>query len=155
MARCLESTRCSKASFYSEEFRTGVRDRSLDHTRPPWHWLGARTARIGHRAPVYFARGDPKVVGSNPTGPATLAVQSVVSGNLVHWRFAQLVPDCCHVGPDLGFLPLQRVDVLGVRLDLNVLRVYSYSLGELSDQTQLVHGGRWPDRQVGARVDIP
>ena len=70
VARCLESTRPFKASFYSEEFRTGVRDRSLDHTRPPWHWLGARTARIGHRAPVYFARGDPKVVGSNPTGPA-------------------------------------------------------------------------------------
>src|SRR5437016_2681588 len=34
MARCLESTRPFKASFYSEEFRTGVRDRSLDHTRP-------------------------------------------------------------------------------------------------------------------------
>src|SRR5205809_4089680 len=105
MARCLESTRSSKASFYSEEFRTGVRDRSLDHTRP-LYWLGARTARIGHRAPAYFARGDPKIVGSNPTGPATLAVQSVVSGNLVHWRFTQLVPYGCHVGPDLSLLPL-------------------------------------------------
>src|SRR5207247_918693 len=72
MARCLESTRPSKASFYSEEFRTGVRDRSLDHAPPFWCWLGARTARIGHRAPAYFARGDPKVVGSNPTGPAPL-----------------------------------------------------------------------------------
>src|SRR5437867_9509746 len=130
MARCLESTRCSKASFYSEEFRTGVRDRSLDHTPATLYWLGARTARIGHRAPAYFARGDPKVVGSNPTGPATLTVQSVVSGNLVRWRFAQLVPYRCHVGPDLRLLPVQRVEELGVRLDLNVLRVDADALGD-------------------------
>src|SRR5437667_4174426 len=80
VARCLESTRPSKASFYSEEFRTGVRDRSLDHAPPFWCWLGARTARIGHRAPAYFARGDPKVVGSNPTGPARPPVTFVPLG---------------------------------------------------------------------------
>src|SRR5438034_1239671 len=119
MARCLESTRSSKASFYSEEFRTGVRDRSLDHTWPLWCWLGARTARIGHRAPAYFARRDPKVVGSNPTGPATSTVQSVVSGNLVHWRIAQLVPDCCHVGPDLSLLPLYEIGALSWSLPFN------------------------------------
>ncbi len=45
------------------------RDRSLDRGRP--QYIPARTTRIGHRAPTPMKWRDPKIVGSNPTGPAT------------------------------------------------------------------------------------
>src|SRR5712692_3375496 len=56
------------------------RDRSLDRGRS--QDIPVRTARIGHRAPTPLKWRDPKIVGSNPTGPATPAVLTVVLGNL-------------------------------------------------------------------------
>jgi hypothetical protein len=58
VAKCPESTRQSEASFYSEEFRSGVRDRSLDRSPASSLLAGREDSQDRTSGSGAFVRGE-------------------------------------------------------------------------------------------------